>query len=164
MASQISNGGASGLVKLVAADLDRPQHDWWRTAAWQRIRTDHSEEPFVRVLAAFAARLKAGVDVAWLTGGSTGTDAVTMSVEWITAGVDPDDVEAWLSTGCWSANTARRLADANLAPGDLMTAAGPLMFASAGRAPAPLAECLLEGVVSVKDAVAYIRSHDGGPA
>jgi hypothetical protein len=156
MARQIPNSGEGGLVKTIARDLDRPGPAWWRTATWRRVQTDYADEPAVQVLVAFANQLRAGADPVWMTGGTTGADAVRAAQEWLDADVKVEEVEPWLRAGCWSADVAARLSDAGLPPDAFMDGDEPLLYFHGPYVAVPLLDYVIDRTVTIDEAAKFV--------
>jgi hypothetical protein len=109
------------------------------------------------VFAAISQLLRDGHDHEVLVGGTTARAAFAVGQEWIDAGIEASEVQAWLRAGCWKPAVARTMADAGLRPDHLLGDDNrPLHWVDVPTPdgqPIPLARAVAEEFVTVETAM-----------
>jgi hypothetical protein len=144
----------------VLARLDRAagtDRDWWETDVYDLVTEVADAGTVMVVLTGIARMLRDGADVDVVVGDTTATAAFAVAREWLDAGIEATDVVGWLLAGCWKPAAARAMADAGLAPTQLLDDNGQPMHlldvATADGQPLPLARAVAEEFVAVDSAL-----------
>jgi hypothetical protein len=135
--------------------------DWWETETAGLILGLLATGPAATVFLAIAQLLCEGGDPDVIVGGPSARAALAVALEWLDAGVEPDDVATWLRAGCWKPAAARAMADGGVQPDRLLKDDDqPLHWVdipTAGSERVPLARAVAEEFVTVEAAVAMLR-------
>lgn len=108
------------VLDSLATSAERRGLPWWVTPTADLVITITNQTAFSVVLGGLIRLLREGADPAWVCGGGEPEAAFVVVEEWLRAGVDPGEVEAWFRSGCWDAKSARRLIGAGLRPHHLL--------------------------------------------
>lgn len=97
---------------------------WWRCCVASAIVDLARVDGFVTAFAGITDVLRDGQDPRWVVGGDGVRAAFDVVIEWLDAGIDPQDVGLWLRAGCWSAEVAAELAGSCVQPRMLLNEEG----------------------------------------
>jgi hypothetical protein len=143
----------------VARQLDRDTKklhcDWWETETASVIVDLAKSRPYHLVLSGIAEAIRETGDPLWVVGGTTAAQAHAVAWEWLDAGIEPDNVAAWLRAGCWDPKAAHVMSEEGLHPARMLDDDGePLDWVEGLNGDLiPLAMAVAEGHLTASDAV-----------